>query len=995
MKKQGFIQLSVIIAIIVYSLGSALAVDTQIQTDGSLTGAIPLNINAAPNNQVYAIQQQNGQAVGNNLFYSFNRFNVGSGDTAYFNFTQNWNNVITRVTGGTVSIIDGTLRVSGSRAVDSYGTDPLNVDGVAGATVLNNAAKNFFFINPAGITFGKGSVVDVPGSFYASTSSTLNFSDGYSYRADGTQTNTLSAAAPVSFGFLGNETGALNLDHATIKVFNDETLALVGRDINIDSSTVGMVDLTVDQPAFDSNGQPIFTYPQRFDAREPLFIDGIQLLLLANHSQNNVPLDAGAIKVSHNQLDGNINIKNTDLINAGGDAEEVTFLRGGNITLENASIVSSNYGDDCGGFCGEPSLVGEPTAQVSGIDISAKGAFNLNNGHIVTETSFSPVNPINQVAINIQANSMSMNNNSSISSKSLTIEHITPIYIPQGIIPVYRPVNPVAGDINININSDFVAKGGSSIESSTETFGNAGEIKLTADAITLDNASIKSESLSNTNGLIGYVNDGHNGITFVPKVNPRIDYTRQEDFYLYSVYNSGKQNPTAKDLYANPIIPAPLQETLYNAGNAGKITLIATGGDIKLANGSTVSTNINSGTPESGTAEINLTSYSGSITMDNSTISSSTKGNANAGNINLSANNAIQMSNSSKVDTNSLGLNDSKLGNSGTISINAKYLTMNTGSFISSSTNSLGKAGTVNINTNTVNIYGNNNIPVSQLGHYIDQNFTGIRSMAGILSGGQTGYINILALDYIFLNHGAQISISNQANSANILSLFPSYINMLTPNLYMNNSQIIADSSGNVDASNINVGFTNTLNMQEVSAISTLANNGNGGHIVIKGGNMFWLQNSAVLTSVLGLQGNGGNIDINSNYLIMDSGFIQANTAAKGASGGTVNVNVETIIPSGSLIFIGGDTPFRFQPFSGINVIQAAAPEGIKGQINITTPQLNLSGTLANLILQSFDQNALSRDLCAIGSSSSLAQSGKGNLRRRAKDALLSNTVSQ
>lgn len=154
---------------------------------------------------------------------------------------------------------------------------------------------------------------------------------------------------------------------------------------------------------------------------------------------------------------------------------------------------------------------------------------------------------------------------------------------------------------------------------------------------------------------------------------------------------------------------------------------------------------------------------------------------------------------------------------------------------------------------------------------------------------------------------------------------------------------------------------------------------------------MFWLQDSAITTSVLGLQGNGGDINIKSNFLIMDSGFIQANTAATGASGGNVNINVDTLeIPSGSLLFVGGNTPFQFQPFSGINVIQAAAPNGIKGQINSTSPQLNLSGTLANLIVQSFDQNALSRDLCAIGTTSSLAQSGKGGLRRRAKDALLS-----
>lgn len=55
-----------------------------------------------------------------------------------------------------------------------------------------------------------------------------------------------------------------------------------------------------------------------------------------------------------------------------------------------------------------------------------------------------------------------MDNASSISSKSLNLNNVTKAYIPTGILPVFLPVNPKAGDININVDSDFVAKGGSS-----------------------------------------------------------------------------------------------------------------------------------------------------------------------------------------------------------------------------------------------------------------------------------------------------------------------------------------------------------------------------------------------------------------------------------------------------------------------------------------------------------------------------------------------------
>jgi hypothetical protein len=409
-----------------------------------------------------------------------------------------------------------------------------------------------------------------------------------------------------------------------------------------------------------------------------------------------------------------------------------------------------------------------------------------------------------------------------------------------------------------------------------------------------------------------------------------------------------------------------------------------------LAN-SLINTDVSNASKTAQPAKITLNNQSGAVTLNESTVSSVTRGDANAGDIVVSTNAPLKMSNNSKITTDSLGLNGGKLGDSGIISVTSKDLDIESGSFISSSTSSLGRAGTVTVNTGNLNIKGLGVIPINQLGRYIDPNFTGIRSTANIGSGGQTGFINIMARDNVNLSNGAQISISNQADVADTSALVPTSISISAPNITMNNSQIVADSSGNVDAGDINITFTDTLFM-DPSAISTLANNGNGGDIVINGGNMIWLQDSAITTSVLGLRGNGGNISIKSDYLIMDSGFIQANTVAKGASGGTVNVDVTTIIPSGSLLFIGGDTPYRFQPYSGINVIQAAAPDGVKGRVNTTTPQLNLSGTLADLILQSFDQNALNRNLCAIGTSSSLSQSGKGGLRRRAKDALLSTT---
>ncbi|MEF8715247.1 MAG: hypothetical protein V5B39_17150 [Accumulibacter sp.] len=46
----------------------------------------------------------------------------------------------------------------------------------------------------------------------------------------------------------------------------------------------------------------------------------------------------------------------------------------------------------------------------------------------------------------------------------------------------------------------------------------------------------------------------------------------------------------------------------------------------------------------------------------------------------------------------------------------------------------------------------------------------------------------------------------------------------------------------------------------------------------------------------------------------MNNGFIQANTAARNASGGNVQIDVQARVPSGDTLFIGGQTPYTFQP---------------------------------------------------------------------------------
>ncbi len=71
-------------------------------------------------------------------------------ETATFTGPHQIKNVINRVTGGTVSTIDGTLR-----------------------SLMPQA--DFYFLNPAGIMIGEHAQLNVPGSVHLSTADVLRF----------------------------------------------------------------------------------------------------------------------------------------------------------------------------------------------------------------------------------------------------------------------------------------------------------------------------------------------------------------------------------------------------------------------------------------------------------------------------------------------------------------------------------------------------------------------------------------------------------------------------------------------------------------------------------------------------------------------------------------------------------------------------------------------------------------------------------------------------
>ena len=153
-----------------------------------------------------------GASRGANLFHSFLEFNLNDGQRVYFASPTGIENIITRVTGANPSNILGTLGVDGS--------------------------ANLFLINPNGILFGPNARLDVKGSFFTSTASSLVFADGNQFSATTPQNPPLlTVSAPLGVQF-GATPGSMQVQGSTLQVPPGRTLALVGGEVRLQGGTV-------------------------------------------------------------------------------------------------------------------------------------------------------------------------------------------------------------------------------------------------------------------------------------------------------------------------------------------------------------------------------------------------------------------------------------------------------------------------------------------------------------------------------------------------------------------------------------------------------------------------------------------------------------------------------------------------------------------------------------------------------------------------------------
>ena len=167
---QKSIQFWIASGISLYSLTTTSAAPAQPVPDATLP------VNSLVTTQGNSSTITGGTRAGKNLFHSFRDFSVPTMGVAYFNNALDIQNIISRVTGASVSNINGLIKANG--------------------------AANLFLINPQGIIFGPHASLNIGGSFLASTVNSLKFADGKEFSATtGETTPLLTMSVPTGLHF--------------------------------------------------------------------------------------------------------------------------------------------------------------------------------------------------------------------------------------------------------------------------------------------------------------------------------------------------------------------------------------------------------------------------------------------------------------------------------------------------------------------------------------------------------------------------------------------------------------------------------------------------------------------------------------------------------------------------------------------------------------------------------------------------------------------------
>jgi len=261
------------------------------------------------------IRVTGGEQRGDNLFHSFEQFSIVENGTVLFDNALTIQNIIGRVTGSSISQIDGLIQ--------------------------NNGTANLFLLNPNGIIFSDNARLDLGGSFVGTTAESLLFKDGSGFSTSPDNSELLTISTPLGLQF-GSDAGSI-INRANLSLSDapgDRTFALLGNGITFDGGTIAVPGGSVELGSIAENS---FVALNKIEGWQP---DYSEILIFSD-----LKLDNLAVLDTSGAGGGRINVtgNNIEILNGSGiKSNTLGSLDGKSINVRAANLVKIDGSDRTG-----------------------------------------------------------------------------------------------------------------------------------------------------------------------------------------------------------------------------------------------------------------------------------------------------------------------------------------------------------------------------------------------------------------------------------------------------------------------------------------------------------------------------------------------------------------------------------------------------------------------------------------------------------------------
>jgi len=457
------------------------AAEAQITLDGSTGAAGALS---GPN---YEIGADVGTQTGGNLFHSFGEFNINTEESATFTGPDSVSNIVSRVTGGNASRIDGLLR-----------------SGIPGA--------DFFLLNPGGVMFGSNAMLDIGGSFHVSTADYLRLGEDGRFDALEIENSVLSTAPPSVFGFLGNEPAGIGVGGQLVTP-PGETLSLTGGNVEIAGAMLAAQSGKISIASVASAGEVVTTESgpdiSAFEQHGDILISGGSVVNVSGDPAGEIHIRGGnflvgnpnstLVAVTQNGGAVDIQVSGDMLIADQGKIFTATAAggRSGDVSVSATSLYISNGGGlytQTGGE-GEGGNIGLNAGNLEisdGAAVFAETSGRGKAGNISLSTDILSITRGGGAFTQTAGSGPS--GDISISAETLMLNEGGKIFTQTG-------GEGAGGNIDMEADKLEISGAGTSRHSSTSETGDGGEISISGGTVLLDeNGMILSRTLGTGQG---------------------------------------------------------------------------------------------------------------------------------------------------------------------------------------------------------------------------------------------------------------------------------------------------------------------------------------------------------------------------------------------------------------------------------------------------------------------------------------------------------------